>query len=199
MVSAQDVKKLRDMTGVGMMECKKALVEGDGNIERAVEILRERGLAAAAKKAGRDASEGIVDSYIHAQGRIGVLVELNCETDFVANTQEFHDLAHDIGMHIAAAHPIYVSREEVSGDTLEHEKQILRAQALNEGKPEAIVEKMVTGRVDKFYKEVCLLEQPYVKDPDVTVDQLIKASIAKLGEQIVIRRFVRFERGEDNQ
>lgn len=197
MFSAQDVKQLRERTGVGMMECKRALEEADGSIDRAVDILRERGMAAAAKKAGRTASEGLIESYIHLQGRIGVLLEINCETDFVANTKDFQSLAHDIAMHIAASRPRYVRREEVPEGETSHERQVLEAQALNEGKPRAIVEKMVQGRIDKFYRDVCLMEQPYVKNPDVTVDQLVKEHIARLGEQIAIRRFARFERGED--
>lgn len=196
-ISAKDVKALRERTGAGMMECKKALEEADGNIDRAVDILRERGLAAAAKKAGRATSEGLIESYIHAGGRIGVLLEINCETDFVANTEDFRGLAHDVAMHVAAARPLYVRREDVPASVIDHEREVLRAQAKNEGKPDAIVEKMVEGRVDKYYKEVCLLEQPYVKNPDQTIDQLIKEHIARLGEQIQVRRFVRFERGED--
>lgn len=196
-ISAQEVKALRDRTGAGMMECKRALEEAQGDLERAVDILRERGLAAAAKKAGRTATEGLVESYIHAQGRIGVLVEVNCETDFVANTEDFRTLAHDIALHIAAAKPLYVGRGEVPDALVEHEKNVLRAQALNEGKPEAIVEKMVQGRIDKYYKEVCLLEQPFVKNPDVTIEELIKEHIARLGEQIQVGRFARFERGEE--
>ena len=197
MISAQDVKALRERTGAGMMECKRALEEAQGNRDRAVDILRERGIAAAAKKAGRTAREGLIESYIHAQGRIGVLIEINCETDFVADTADFHALAHDVAMHVAAARPLYVRREDVPLSQVEHEKNVLTAQALNEGKPAAIVEKMVVGRIDKFYKEICLLEQPYVKNPDLTIDQLIKEHIARLGEQIQVRRFVRYERGED--
>ncbi len=196
-ISAKDVKALRERTGAGMMECKRALEEVGGDLDRAVDILRERGLAAAAKKAGRSTTEGLVESYIHAQGRIGVLLEVNCETDFVANTADFHSLAHDIALHIAASQPLYLDRQEVPEDQVEHEKNLLRVQAQNEGKPEAIVEKMVQGRIDKYYKEVCLLEQPFVKNPDVTVEQLVKEHIARLGEQIRIRRFVRYERGED--
>ncbi|WP_053959045.1 translation elongation factor Ts [Sulfobacillus thermosulfidooxidans] len=197
MISANDVKKLREMTGAGMMECKKALEQANGDFERAIDILRERGLAQAAKKAGREANEGLIESYIHLQGRIGVLLEINCETDFVANTADFHTLAHDIAMHIAAANPRYVSREQVPPEEIEHERQVLSAQAQNEGKPPAIVEKMVAGRIEKFYKEVCLLDQPFIKNPDITVDQLLKEHIARLGEQIVVRRFARFERGEE--
>lgn len=198
-ISAQDVKALRDRTGAGMMECKRALEQADGNVEKAVDILRERGLAAAARKAGRSTSEGLVESYIHSQGRIGVLLELNCETDFVANTEDFRNLAHDIAMHIAASQPLVVSREEVPDSRIQHEKEVLKAQALNEGKPEAIVEKMVRGRIEKYYKEVCLMEQPFVKNPDVTVENLIKEHVARLGEQIRVRRFARFERGEDSE
>jgi len=196
-ISAQDVKALRERTGAGMMECKKALEEANGNMERAIDILRERGLAAAAKKAGRTTSEGLIESYIHLQGRIGVLLEILCETDFVANTQDFRNLAHDVAMHIAAARPLYVTRQEVPEAVLAHEREVLAAQAQNEGKPAHIVEKMVAGRIEKFYQEVCLLDQPFVKNPDLTVDQLIKEHIARLGEQITVRRFARFERGEE--
>lgn len=196
-VSAEAVKKLRERTGAGMMECKRALQESDGNEERAVEILRERGLAQAAKKAGREASEGLIESYIHLQGRIGVLLELNCETDFVAATEPFRALAHDIAMHIAAASPRYVRREDVPAETVEKERELLRRQASQEGKPAAIVEKMVDGRIKKFYEGVVLLEQPFVKNPDVTVEEVIKEHIARLGEHIQVRRFARFERGEE--
>ncbi len=195
--SAKDVKALRDRTGAGMMECKRALQEADGNMDRAIDILRERGLAAAAKKAGRSATEGLIESYIHLQGRIGVLLEINCETDFVANTPDFKALAHDVAMHIAAARPRYVRADEVPEEELNHEREVLTAQALNEGKPETIVAKMVEGRVKKFYQEYCLIDQPFVKNPDLTIDQLIKEHIARLGEQISVRRFVRFERGEE--
>ncbi len=197
MFSAKDVKVLRDRTGAGMMECKRALEHADGNMERAIDILRERGLAAAAKKAGRTATEGLIESYIHLQGRIGVLLEINCETDFVANTSDFRTLAHDVALHIAAARPRYVDAKDVPEAELDHERQVLTAQALNEGKPEAIVAKMVEGRVKKFYQEHCLVDQPFVKNPDITIDQLIKEHIARLGEQITVRRFVRFERGEE--
>lgn len=197
MFSAQDVKRLREMTGAGMMECKRALEQAQGNLERAVDILRERGLAQAAKKSGRSATEGLIESYIHLQGRIGVLLEINCETDFVANTDQFRTLAHDVAIHIAAAKPRYVRREEVPAAELDHERQILEAQALNEGKPPAIVEKMVQGRIDKYYREICLMEQPFVKNPDQTIDDLVKEHVARLGEHIVIRRFVRYERGEE--
>ncbi len=196
-ISAKDVKALRDRSGAGMMECKRALEESQGDMNRAVDILRERGMAAAAKKAGRSTTEGLVESYIHAGGRIGVLLEINCETDFVANTQDFKNLAHDIALHVAASQPLYINRSDVPATRIAREKDVLRQQALNEKKPEPIIEKMVQGRIDKFYKEICLMEQPFVKNPDVSVEDLIKENIARLGEQIQIRRFARFERGED--
>lgn len=196
MITAAMVKELRQRTEAGMMDCKKALQETNGDMEAAVAYLREKGLAAAAKKAGRLASEGLVESYIHGMGRIGVLVEVNCETDFVAKTDKFKELCHDIAMHIAASRPEYVSREEVPADVIEQERSILRAQALNEGKPEKIVDKMVEGRIEKYFKEVCLLEQPFVKDPDISVGELVTQAIATIGENISVRRFVRFELGE---
>ncbi|MFM9327082.1 translation elongation factor Ts [Paenibacillus mesotrionivorans] len=195
-VSASAVKELREKTGAGMLDCKKALDESEGNIERAAEILREKGLAAAAKKGGRVATEGVVEAYIHAGGRIGVLVEINCETDFVGKTEQFREFARDIAMQIAAANPKFVRREEVSGEELEKEKEILRAQALNEGKPEKIVDRMVEGRINKYYEEYCLMEQSFIKDPDKTIDTLLKEKIAAIGENISIRRFVRYELGE---
>ncbi len=196
MVNASLVKELRERTGAGMMDCKKALTETEGDTEKAIAYLREKGLAAAAKKAGRIATEGVIETYVHAGGRIGVILELNCETDFVAKTDEFKELAKDIAMHIAAAKPEYLSSEEVPADIIENERNILRAQALNEGKPEKIVDKMVEGRVAKFYKDVCLVEQPFVKDSDKTISQLITEKVAKIGENISIRRFVRYELGE---
>ncbi|MBZ4645893.1 MAG: elongation factor Ts [Petroclostridium sp.] len=199
MITAEKVKELRERTGAGMMDCKKALSEANGDMERAIELLREKGLAAAAKKAGRIAAEGIVDAYIHGNGRIGVLVEVNSETDFVAKNEDFRAFVREIAMQIAAANPQYVRREEVPVEVVEKEKEILRAQALNEGKPEKIVEKMVEGRLEKFYKEVCLLEQPYIKDPDKTVKDLLTEKIAVIGENINIRRFARFEKGEGLQ
>ena len=192
-ITANDVKELRERTGAGMMDCKRALTEADGNMDKAIEILREKGLAAAAKKSGRIAAEGLVASYIHMGGRIGVLVEVNCETDFVAKTDNFKDLVHDVAMQIAATNPQYVSKEEVPADVIEKEKEILRAQALNEGKPEKIVDRMVEGRIEKYYKEVCLLEQPFVKDSDKTVKGMIMEAIASIGENISVRRFVRYE------
>jgi len=196
MITAGMVKELRERTGVGMMDCKNALVETNGDMEKAIEVLRTKGLAQAAKKASRVASEGVVSSYIHMGGRIGVLVEVNCETDFVAKTEEFQVLCHDIAMQIAAAKPEFVRREEVPQETIESEKRILRQQALNEGKPEKIVDKMVEGRVEKFYKENCLMEQQFIKDTDKTIADLINDKIMKLGENISIRRFVRYEVGE---
>ncbi|HHX17351.1 MAG TPA: translation elongation factor Ts, partial [Clostridium sp.] len=180
----------------GMMDCKKALSESNGDMEKAIEILREKGIASAAKKAGRIAAEGLVDSYIHGDGRIGVLVEVNIETDFAAKNEEFKAFVKDIAMQVAAAKPEYIKREEVPADIIEKEKEILKAQALNEGKPEKIIEKMVEGRIEKFYKEVCLLEQSWVKDPDKTIQELLNEKIATIGENINIRRFARFERGE---
>jgi elongation factor Ts len=195
-ISAALVKELREKTGAGMMDCKKALTEAGGDIERATEILREKGLASAAKKAGRVAAEGIVEAYIHGGGRIGVLVEVNCETDFVAKTDAFKAFVRDIAMHIAASNPHYVRREEVPAEVVEKEREILKAQTLNEGKPANIVDKIVDGRIDKFFKDVCLLEQPFVKEPDKTVEQLLKEKIAQIGENISIRRFTRFVVGE---
>ena len=196
MISAQTVKELRERTGAGMMDCKHALTEADGDIERAIDILREKGLAAAAKKAGRIASEGLVEAYIHGGGRIGVLVEVNCETDFVAKTDQFKALCRDIAMQVAAANPEYVRREEVPADVVERERSIARAQALNEGKPEKIVDKIVDGRLEKYYKEFCLMEQVYIKDNDMTVTDYINNSIATIGENISVRRFARFQVGE---
>ena len=190
------IKELRERTGAGINECKKALTETDGNIEKAIDFLREKGLATAAKKAGRIASEGVVEAYIHAGGKIGVLLEVNCETDFVARNDVFKSLVKDIAMHIAAASPRYLNKEEVPAGDIEKEREVLRAQALNEGKPEKIVDKMVEGRIGKFYSENCLLEQTFVKNPDQTIQALINEKIAVLGEKISVRRFVRWERGE---
>ena len=195
-ITAAMVKELRTKTGAGMMDCKKALTESNGDMEKAVDLLREHGLAAAAKKADRIAAEGLVYSYIHGNGRIGVLVEVNCETDFVAQTDNFKALCKDIAMQIAAAKPAYLKREEVPTAELEHEQAVLAEQARNEGKPEKIIEKMVAGRIEKYYKEVCLMEQPFVKDPDKTISDLITESIAKIGENISIRRFTRYQLGE---
>ncbi|MDT3424547.1 elongation factor Ts [Paenibacillus forsythiae] len=195
-VDAKSVKELRERTGAGMLDCKKALEEAGGDLNKAVEILREKGLSAAANKAGRAATEGVVESYIHAGGRIGVLVEINCETDFVGKTDQFKEFARDIAMQIAAAAPRFVRREEVPADEIEKEKEILRAQALNEGKPEKIVDKMVEGRINKYYEEHVLLEQAFIKDPDKTISNLLNEKISTIGENISIRRFVRYELGE---
>lgn len=195
-VPAKLVKELRERTGVGMMECKKALAEAGGDIEKAIVILRERGLAAAAKRAGRVAAEGMIGAYVHPGSRVGVLVEVNCETDFVAKTDDFKNFVHDLTLQIAASRPEYVSREDVPQEVIAREKEILRAQALNEGKPERVIEKMVEGRLEKFFKEVCLLEQPFVKNPDITIKELLNELIVRTGENIVIRRFVRYELGE---
>ena len=197
--TAQDVKTLRERTGCGMMDCKNALVETTGDMEKAIDFLREKGMAKAAKKAGRIAAEGIVDSYIHMGGKIGVLLEINCETDFVARGDQFRELAHDICLHIAAANPQYLTKEEVPQDVLEREKAVLKAQALEEGKPAAIVEKMVEGRIKSFYDDNCLLNQKFVKDPTKTIEQLVVEATATIGEKIAVRRFVRFEMGEGLQ
>lgn len=196
MITASLVKELRTRSGAGMMDCKKALVEAAGDIEKAVDILRERGLAKAAKKAGRIAAEGVVGSYIHGNGRIGVLIEVNCETDFVAKTDGFHALVKDIAMQVAATNPQYVRRDEVPADVIEHERAIFRQEALNEGKPEKIVDRMTEGRLEKMYKEICLEEQPFIKDGDKTIEQVITEAVASMGEKISIRRFTRYQVGE---
>ncbi len=196
MFTNADIVKLRSSTGAGMMDCKKALTETNGNFEEAIKWLREKGIAAAAKKADRIAAEGTVASYIHMGGKIGVLVEVNCETDFVAKSDAFQTLVKDIAMQIAAAKPLYVSSSEVPTEALDEEKEILTAQARNEGKPEAVIEKMVEGRVKKYYKDVCLLDQEFVKDSSKTISQIINEAILTIGEKISVRRFVRYEMGE---
>src|SRR5437773_1431381 len=199
-ITAGNIKALREKTGAGMMECKKALIEADGNEERAIEVLRERGLASAKKKQGRVAAEGVVASYIHMGGKVGVLVEVNCETDFAARSEEFQQLVKDIAMHIAAAEPRYVSRDEVSAVTLDKEREIARAQAKNDpknaNKPEQVIDKIVEGRLNKFYEEFVLLDQPFIKAPENTVGELITEKIAKTGEKVTIRRFARYKMGE---
>ncbi len=190
------IKKLRGMTGAGMLDVKKALDETGGDIDKAAALLRERGIAKAAKKAERTARDGIVGSYVHHNGRVGVLVELNCETDFVARNESFRELARNLALHVAMANPLYVRREEVPQELVEEEKRALRAQALEEGKPESIVERMVEGRIGKFYAEVCLLEQPYVRDDKKTVEQLLGEAVASIGENIVVGRFSRIAIGE---
>lgn len=195
-VTAGMVKELREKTGAGMLDCKKALEEANGDLTKAGELLREKGLSAASNKAGRIATEGAVESYIHGGGKVGVLVEVNCETDFVGKTEQFRSFVRDLAMHIAAASPIYVRREEVPQEALDKEKEILRNQALNEGKPANIVDKMVEGRIGKYYEEFCLMEQQFIKDPDKTISQLLNEKISQIGENISIRRFVRFGLGE---
>jgi len=195
-ITAAQVSELRKATGAGLMDCKKALAETGGDQEKAIDYLRKKGLAAASKKAGRVASEGIVGSYIHAGGKIGVLVEVNCETDFVAKNEAFQAFVKDIAMHIAAAAPQFVRREEVSAELLEREKEIYRAKAKETGKPDNIIEKIVEGQISKFYGEICLLEQPFVKDPDKTIQAYLNETIASIGENMSIRRFARFVLGE---
>ncbi len=197
MISASKVKELREKTGVGMMDCKKALQETNGDIEEAIKYLREKGFADAEKKIGRTAKEGIIESYIHLGGKIGVLAEINCETDFVAKNDEFKEFSHDIAMHIAATNPRYISADEIPEEVEKEEKEFLKDQAKKEGKPDHVVEQMVEGRYKKRLEELCLMEQPFVKDPDKTVEELVKEKIAKIGEKIVINRFVRFEIGEE--
>lgn len=195
-IPATLVRELRERTGVGFMECKTALAEADGNLGRATTLLREKGLASASKKMGRSASEGLVISYIHGGGKIGVLLELNCETDFVARTDEFVTLAKDVAMQVAAANPLYIRREEVPAEVLEKERGILVAQVQSSGKPAKIIEQIVQGRLEKFFSEVCLQEQPFIKTPEVKVEDRIKEVIAKVGENVVIRRFCRYQLGE---
>lgn len=195
-ISAKDVKELRERTGLGMMDCKKALQENNGNMEEAVTWLRKKGLAKSAKVAGRVASEGTVTSYIHGGGKIGVLLELNCETDFTARNEEFQELARDIALHIAAANPRYLTREEVTQDILDKEREIARDQALAAGKPEKVVDRIVEGKMDKYYSENCLLEQIYVKDNKKSIQDIINEKIAKIGEKMTVRRFARYALGE---
>ena len=195
-ITAKLVKELRDKTGAGMMDCKKALGETDGDVEAAIKVLRERGIAKAATKAGRATSEGLVASYIHPGDKLGVLVEINCETDFVARTDQFQTFARDVAMHVAASAPLCVTREEVDQDLIEKEREIYKTQAINDGKPEKIIDKIVDGRIEKYYGEIVLTEQPFVKDTDKTVGDLVQETIGSLGENIQIRRFTRFRLGE---
>lgn len=195
-IDAGKVKSLREKTGAGMMDCKKALVETGGNEEKAVSLLREKGLAAAAKRSGRVAAQGVVDAYIHLGGKVGVMVEVNCETDFVARNDQFRAFVRDICLQVAATNPGYMQKEEVPEQILEQERTILRNQAIHEGKPEKVIDKIVEGRLDKFYRENCLLEQAFVKDPDVQIKDLLASVRAQIGENIVIRRFVRYAMGE---
>ncbi len=195
-ISAALVKQLRDRTGAGMMECKKALVEANGDVSEAETVLRKWGIASAGKKATRSTKQGTIGTYIHAGAQLGVMVEINCESDFVARTDDFQELVRDVAMHIAAADPQFVRREDVTPEVLEKEKDIQKARALNEGKPEKVAEKIVEGRMAKFYEEVCLMEQPFVKENSISIDQLVKQKIAKLGENITIARFARFKVGD---
>jgi elongation factor Ts len=195
-ITAAQVKQLREITGAGMMECKAALTEAQGNLDEATTILRKRGLAQATKKAGRSTNEGLIGSYIHMGGKIGVLVEVNCESDFVARTDDFTGLAREIAMHIAAASPLYVRREDVPADVLEREREIYRAQMKDQNKPPQVVEKIVEGKLNSFFEQVCLMDQPSIRDPKVTIGQLVTQAIAKLGENIAVPRFVRFKLGE---
>jgi elongation factor Ts len=195
-ISAGAIKELRQRTGVGMMDCKKALVECAGNIDEAIDLLRKKGLAKAAKRAGRETAEGLITSYIHPGGKIGVLVDINCETDFVARTEDFQNLVKEIAMHIAAMNPLVIRREDVHPEVIEKEKKILRAEAAATGKPEKVLEKIVEGRLEKFFAERCLMEQAYVKNPDITIKDLIYDIIAKVGENITVRRFTRYQLGE---
>jgi len=195
-VTAEQVKALREKTGAGIMDCKRALSEANGDFDKAIEILRKKGIATAQKKSGREAKEGLIDAYIHPGSRLGVLVEVNCETDFVARTDEFKSLVRNIAMQVAAANPIAVRREDIDPAVVEKELEIYRAQAKDEGKPDHIVDRIAQGRLEKFYQENVLLEQPYIRDPNMTVKQLIEEAIARLGENIVIRRFVRYQLGE---
>ncbi|RUM89547.1 MAG: translation elongation factor Ts [Thermodesulfatator sp.] len=196
-VTMEMIKELRARTAAGLMDCKKALEEAGGDMEKAVDILRKRGLAIAAKRAGKTASEGLVSAYIHANGKIGVLVEVNCETDFVARTDEFREFAHNVAMQIAATNPLAVRREDIPEEVLEREKRLYEEQARESGKPENVIEKIVRGKLEKFYQETVLLEQPYIKNPDLTIQDLLNELVAKTGEKIVIRRFARFQVGEE--
>jgi elongation factor Ts len=195
-INAAQVKELREATGAGIMDCKQALKESGGDVEKATRILREKGLAGAQKKAGRTAADGMIDAYIHLNNRIGVLLEVNCETDFVARNESFRTMVHDIAMHIAAAKPLYVSSQDIPEEALEEEREINRSRALKEGKPEKMVDKIVEGRLKKYFEEVCLLDQPFVKDPEISVGELVQRTIAAVGENILVRRFARFQVGE---
>jgi elongation factor Ts len=196
-ISAEQVKRLRDLTGAGMMDCKRALEESDGDLERAQDLLRKKGLADSKKRAGRTAREGVVDAYIHMNGRLGVLVEANCETDFVGNTEDFRRMARDVAMHIAASDPRWISREDVPEDVIEGERKLYAEQAREQGKPDDVIERIVQGKLEAFYKESCLLDQPFVKDDTKTVGELVSEVSAKVGEKVEVRRFARFRLGEE--
>ena len=194
-ISSDTVKELREKTGAGIMDCKRALADSGGDLEKAIDLLRQKGLSAAAKKASREAKEGLVSSYIHGGGKIGVLVEVNCETDFVARNSEFQELVKDIAMQIAASNPSYVRREDVPADLLDRERSIYKIQAKESGKPEHVLDKIVEGKVEKFYLETCLLEQPFIKEPSVTINDMVQQKIAKIGENIIVKRFTRYQLG----
>jgi elongation factor Ts len=195
-VSATQVKELREATGVGFLDCRKALEEANGDFDKAVDLLRERGLAKAAQRAGREASEGVLELYNHGNGRVGVMLEVNCETDFVARSETFRDFAHEIALQVAASNPLWISKEDIPEDILEREKEIARARALEEGKPEKILDRIVDGRIKKYIEEVVLMQQPYIRDDDLTIEKYLHETIAAIGENIVIRRFVRWEVGQ---
>ncbi|MBU0686923.1 MAG: translation elongation factor Ts [Candidatus Margulisbacteria bacterium] len=195
-ITVEEIKGLREKTGCGMMDCKAALKDAQGDAEKAIELLRKKGLAAVAKRAGRTAAQGVIESYVHLGGKIGVLVEVNCETDFVAKNIEFQAFAKDISLQVAATNPQYLMREDVPADIISHEKEILKGQAQNEGKPENVLEKIIEGRLEKFYEETCLLDQPFIKDPKKNIKDLLADIAVKIGENIVIRRFIRFQLGE---
>jgi len=195
-VNAADVKALREKTGAGIMDCKKALIETNGDTEKAVEYLRKKGLKTLEKKAGRETKEGIIQHYIHPGSRLGVLVEINCETDFVAKTDEFQNFTKNVAMHIAASNPVVIKRDELSQALIDKELEIYRTQAIEQGKPEKIIERVAQNKLEKYFQEVCLLEQGYIRDPNLTIEDLLKETVAKLGENIVIKRFIRFQLGE---
>ncbi len=195
-ISIEQVKELREATGAGILDCRKALEVAEGDFDKAVDHLREKGMAEAAKRMSREANEGLVASYIHGDGRIGVLVEVNCETDFVARTDEFQQLVNNIAMQIAAMSPLYLTREDIPEKDIEREKEIYRTQAVEQGKPEGVIERIVEGRLEKFYQQTCLMEQEFIRNDEITIEELLKNEIATIGENIIVRRFVRFERGE---
>lgn len=195
-ITAEVVKRLREKTGVGLMDCKEALKQSNGDMEKAIEYLREKGLAKLQKRMGKVASEGLIASYIHTGSKVGTMVEVNCETDFVANTKEFQEFAKDIAMQITASNPLYIKREDISAEEIEKEKNIYRKQALESGKPEKIVDKIAEGKLEKFYQEVCLIEQSFIKNPDMTVKELLEELVVKMGEKILVNRFMRFQLGE---
>lgn len=198
-ITTEQIKELREVTGAGILDCRTALQKADGDFNKAVDVLREKGLATAAKRSDRDASEGTVELYSHGNGRVGVMVEVNCETDFVARSEAFRDFAHEIALQIAASSPAYIREEDIPEDVLEHEREIARARAKEEGKPEAVIDRIIEGRLGKFKDEACLLRQTYIREDDITVEQLLMQNVASIGENIVIRRFARWELGESTE